>query len=229
MNFCREIFFFYFFSAIFRWVGGKGATWKCEINTWWAVRKLEKCVKCPSESTFGELKPTLKSKNLPLCSKCEAIMRPPIVFYKETLDYTKSVFQNHLKDSDLVLILGTPLAVDPIGNDFLVNISKSNVVILINFDVLTNHNVISEKCELIHLQNSIDMITNWLSERPAYQEKSCSEIMKSKVAKCLDCRKKKGNDGCRFVQFRQITPTLEFTFFNEINEKKEDCAKTERN
>jgi len=71
------------------------------------------CVKCGAEIPYGEFIKKVYKEKVPKCI-CSGVIRPRVVFYKEQLpeeDLNMSVF--HSSKSDLMIVVGTSLAVQP--------------------------------------------------------------------------------------------------------------------
>jgi NAD-dependent deacetylase len=91
-----------------------------------------RCVKCGAEIKYDDfLKKTYKEK-IPQCM-CGGVIKPDVVFYGETLpeeDLSMSVF--HASRSDLMIIVGTSLAVQPAAFMPMYTLKNSGIVALIN-------------------------------------------------------------------------------------------------
>lgn len=86
------------------------------------------CMKC---GQFYDLNYIIESKDIPICSKCEGIVKPDVVLYEESLNnqiLENSV--NYIKNADVFIIGGTSLSVYPSAG--LVNYYKGDKLILIN-------------------------------------------------------------------------------------------------
>jgi len=72
------------------------------------------CIKCQDEYTADEVKEVLFKDEIPKCKQCKGLVKPDIVFFGESLPqkFHKNV-QKDSKDADLLLVLGTSLAVSP--------------------------------------------------------------------------------------------------------------------
>ena len=75
---------------------------------------LHHCMKCKAEYTYAEISPMVLGGKVPYCEHCGHLVKPDIVFYGEGLDEALlnkgfSDFEN----SDLVLVLGSSLTVQP--------------------------------------------------------------------------------------------------------------------
>jgi len=86
------------------------------------------CMKCGS---FYDLDYITGSEGIPLCKKCNGIVKPDVVLYQEALD-TKILEDavNYIMNSDVFIIGGTSLSVYPSAG--LVNYYRGNKLVLIN-------------------------------------------------------------------------------------------------
>lgn len=72
-----------------------------------------------------------KSKGVPKC-KCGGLIRPDVVLYGEMLPPCFMEAQYHISASDLLIVAGTSLTVEPASS--LVRLHKNNRVVIINND-----------------------------------------------------------------------------------------------
>lgn len=72
-----------------------------------------------------------KSKGIPKC-KCGGLIRPDVVLYGEMLPPCFIEAQYHISASDLLIVAGTSLTVEPAAS--LVRLHKNNRVVIINND-----------------------------------------------------------------------------------------------
>lgn len=74
------------------------------------------CTRCGDDIKYETIEDIVVSGNIPQCPNCHRIIRPRIVFYGESLT---SRFYNNFRDDfkkcDLLIILGTSLAVRPVS------------------------------------------------------------------------------------------------------------------
>ncbi len=95
------------------------------------------CIKCNTPFQFDELE--LDKDGIPRCPHDHAIVRPDVTLYGEQLDM--SVLEGaiyELSKADLLIILGTSLAVYPAAG--LVNYFKGKQVVVNNQSVIHTHN-----------------------------------------------------------------------------------------
>lgn len=86
------------------------------------------CMECGS---FYDLDYIIESKNIPLCKKCNGVIKPDVVLYQETLnDQVLEDAVNYIINSDIFIIGGTSLSVYPSAG--LVNYYRGSKLILIN-------------------------------------------------------------------------------------------------
>jgi len=90
------------------------------------------CVKCGAN--YGEeyiIKPANSSGHIPLCEKCNSIVRPDIVLYEEPLD--SDVIENAVEEimkADTLIVGGTSLVVYPAAG--FINYFKGDNLVVIN-------------------------------------------------------------------------------------------------
>jgi len=72
------------------------------------------CIKCSATISFEEVAAIVNTGKVPCCSKCNAVFRPDIVFFGESLP-TDVLLEARTEASkaDLMLILGSTLVVNP--------------------------------------------------------------------------------------------------------------------
>lgn len=88
------------------------------------------CTKC--ETTFS-LDYMLEQPSIPLCNKCNSLVRPDVTLYEESLDMMK--LENSVKlisQADLLIVGGTSLTVYPAAG--LIDYYKGDKLVLINRD-----------------------------------------------------------------------------------------------
>jgi len=88
------------------------------------------CTKCHE---FYDIDFIAESKDLPLCSKCNGLVKPDVVLYEESLDQNcieGSI--NAISNADMLIIGGTSLTVYPAAG--LINYFKGKYLVLINRD-----------------------------------------------------------------------------------------------
>ncbi len=86
------------------------------------------CMECGS---FHDLDYIAGSEIIPLCNKCNGIVKPDVVLYQESLD--NQILEdaiNYIINSDIFIIGGTSLSVYPSAG--LINYYRGNKLILIN-------------------------------------------------------------------------------------------------
>lgn len=86
------------------------------------------CTKC---SKYFELDYILKSHGVPLCDKCNGIVKPDVVLYEEGLDMeVLSRAVEYIEKADVLIVGGTSLVVYPAAG--LIRYYKGDKLILIN-------------------------------------------------------------------------------------------------
>ena len=90
--------------------------------------KRNYCTKC---GEFYDEKYILESKDVPYCKKCGGVVKPDVVLYEEGLDdKTVQGAINAIQSADLLIIIGTSLAVYPAAS--FVKVFKGEKIALIN-------------------------------------------------------------------------------------------------
>ena len=86
------------------------------------------CMKC---GKFFDLDYIIESKKVPVCNKCNGIVKPDVVLYQEALkDRILEDAVNYIINSDIFIIGGTSLSVYPSAG--LVNYYRGSKLVLIN-------------------------------------------------------------------------------------------------
>lgn len=83
------------------------------------------CMRCGKRYNLNEI---IASEEIPHCA-CGGIIRPDVVLYEESLDYdviTQAI--NAIKESDLLMIVGTSLAVQPAAS--FISYARGNRVLI---------------------------------------------------------------------------------------------------
>lgn len=91
-----------------------------------------RCLKCGKEVLYADFLKRIYKEKTPACG-CGGIIKPDIVFYGESLpeeDMQMSVF--HASKSDLMLVIGTSLAVQPAAFMPMYCLKNSGTVVLVN-------------------------------------------------------------------------------------------------
>ncbi|CAG0912759.1 unnamed protein product [Notodromas monacha] len=74
------------------------------------------CIKCKKAYDSDWVKPRVFRDEVPKCESCGAIVKPDIVFFGENLpDRFYDLLQIDFRDPDLLIVMGTSLAVSPIN------------------------------------------------------------------------------------------------------------------
>ena len=96
------------------------------------------CMKCHK---FYSLEDIMKQPKTPKCN-CGGIIKPDVVLYEESLDYTtltKSMYK--INQADLLIVVGTSLTVQPANS--LINYFQGNNLIIINKELTPYDNAAS--------------------------------------------------------------------------------------
>ncbi|XP_056642259.1 NAD-dependent protein deacetylase sirtuin-2 [Diorhabda sublineata] len=92
------------------------------------------CLKCKKEYSQDWMKEIIFRDEIPMCKKCNSIVKPDIIFFGESLpEKFHKALKNDFNNCDLLIIIGTSLAVQPFAS--LVDRVENNVPrLLINRD-----------------------------------------------------------------------------------------------
>lgn len=94
------------------------------------------CTKCGEKYSEEEVYKKLLKKTLPQCDKCGSIIKPDVVLFGEEVKFLSEA-ENLIRNSDLVLVLGSSLAVAPACN--LPFLTKGKVIIVNKGKVLAGY------------------------------------------------------------------------------------------
>jgi NAD-dependent histone deacetylase SIR2 len=91
------------------------------------------CGKCGKDCDRAKLDNCIKEGKIMNCDKCDGPVKPKIVFFGEGLphEFMKTMMQLQLDAPDLVIVIGTALAVAPV-NMIVTQVDKSIPKVLIN-------------------------------------------------------------------------------------------------
>ena len=91
------------------------------------------CVKCGGENDIKEMMENIEKETIYKCQKenCNGLVKPDIVFFGEKLPYDFFLKSQILKNTDLVIVMGTSLVVFPFAS-LITMIPKEVPIVLIN-------------------------------------------------------------------------------------------------
>jgi NAD-dependent deacetylase len=93
------------------------------------------CVNCNKSYSYEQVAKIVKNGDIPRCSACRALIKPNIVFYGENLDYTVlDRAYNSFSKSDLAIVLGSSLIVQPAASLVLYTIRNNGKLVIVNKD-----------------------------------------------------------------------------------------------
>lgn len=91
------------------------------------------CLSCNNEATYEEVAPIVMGGEVPLCSKCNGVLKPDIVFYGEQLDQNLlAKAEKMMSEADLVLVLGSSLTVQPVASLPMATVYNGNKLVIVN-------------------------------------------------------------------------------------------------
>lgn len=106
------------------------------------------CIECQKSYSLLEVKKKLFENDIPKCDLCDGLIRPDIVFFKESVKgYDLAV--EWVSSADLLLIIGTSLKVYPAS--YLPILTQGKKVIVNKGDISLSH-----LNEYIHINEDID-------------------------------------------------------------------------
>jgi len=97
--------------------------------------KTNHCIKCNQIYNYYDILNIVKKDEVPRCSKCGGLIKPDIVFYGENLNYeiiNKAI--SSFSNSDLALVLGSSLVVQPAASFIDYTINNHGKVVIVNRD-----------------------------------------------------------------------------------------------
>lgn len=114
------------------------------------------CIECQKKYSLLEVKKKLFKSDVPRCDLCDGVVRPDIVFFKESVKGYDLALKWVL-NSDLLLIIGTSLKVYPAS--YLPTLTKGKIVIVNKGDIS-----LSYLNEYIIINEDIDQFFKILSK-----------------------------------------------------------------
>lgn len=98
--------------------------------------KKSYCLDCGKEFSLTEMKEKIKREKVPKCDICDGLIKPDIVFFGENVhNFDEAV--KLVRDSDLLLVIGTSLKVYPAS--LIPSYSKGKIVIINKGDISLRH------------------------------------------------------------------------------------------
>ena len=97
--------------------------------------RLISCLNCKKQHTMDEVYSRLETQHPPLCSECDGILKPEVVFFGESLPV--GILEEAIKISnvcDLFIAIGSSLVVQPAASLPLMAKEKGAKLIIINKD-----------------------------------------------------------------------------------------------
>lgn len=93
------------------------------------------CIQCKAGYPDDEMKEKIEKQELPKCKKCKGYVKPDIVFFGEGLPPAFFSRIEHLRDADLLIVMGTSLSVHPFAS-LTENVDESCPRLLLNLDLV---------------------------------------------------------------------------------------------
>lgn len=91
------------------------------------------CTNCTQHYPYEKIAPVVRSGDVPLCTKCQHVIRPDIVFYGEGLDSTiLSRAVSMFREADLCIVLGSSLIVQPVATLPAYTLGTGGVLTIVN-------------------------------------------------------------------------------------------------
>ena len=90
------------------------------------------CINCNKEYKIEEIEPSMRKGEVPYCS-CEGYIKPDLVFFGEQLPISFFNAYQNPPDTDLVLVMGTSLTVQPAAN-FALKVAGNTTSIIVNLE-----------------------------------------------------------------------------------------------
>lgn len=91
------------------------------------------CTRCHAVFDYAYVAPIVRAGRVPICPKCGGVIKPDIVFYGESLDENvlSSAFMDFSR-TDLCLVLGSSLVVQPAASFPVIARSNGAKVVIVN-------------------------------------------------------------------------------------------------
>ncbi len=91
------------------------------------------CLNCAKEYDFDAILAKFEQQEVPYCDDCNGIIKPNIVFFGESLPmHALSMAEQHSKEADLLIILGTSLTVFPAADIPRIALANGAKIAIIN-------------------------------------------------------------------------------------------------
>jgi NAD-dependent SIR2 family protein deacetylase len=90
------------------------------------------CMKCKKKFDQAEFEPDIRDDKIPLCS-CGGVIKPDVVFFGEKLPDSFYVAYQSPPETDLLIVMGTSLTVEPAAS-FALRIAGTTRSIMVNRD-----------------------------------------------------------------------------------------------
>lgn len=114
------------------------------------------CIECQKNYSLLEVRKKIYKNGIPKCDLCDGVIRPDIVFYKESVKGYDLALKWVL-NADLLLVIGTSLKVYPAS--YLPILTKGKIVIVNKGDISLSH-----LNKYIHINDDIDQFFKKLSK-----------------------------------------------------------------
>lgn len=91
------------------------------------------CTECNAHYTYSDIAPIIRSGEVPYCKHCSSLIKPDITLYGEALNehvLTRAITCS--SDSDLLLVLGSSLTVQPAASLPLYTVQSGGKVVVVN-------------------------------------------------------------------------------------------------
>ena len=91
------------------------------------------CTNCNAHYSYEQIAPIVRKGEVPHCTRCQAVVRPDIVFYGENLDsavLTRAV--EMFREAQLCLVLGSSLVVQPAASLPSYALSHGSQLVIVN-------------------------------------------------------------------------------------------------
>lgn len=123
-----------------------------------------KCLGCKTAYSQEFIKKAIYSNKIPRCTECNRLVKPNIVFFGEDLPKRFDLHMRDFLDAQLILVMGTSLAVEPFAN--IVNKCQNDVPrLLLNREAVGPFKNLRRKKDIAILGNlseSIDLLVQML-------------------------------------------------------------------
>jgi len=118
-----------------------------------------RCTKCGATISFEEVTATVNKDQVPYCSRCNAVFKPDVVFFGESLPVeVLSEARKEASKADLLIVLGSTLVVNPAAMIPGYTLQNNGKIVIVN----NMETYLDERASLLY--EDLGEIFNYLSK-----------------------------------------------------------------